>query len=477
VRGPDEGWVAQQLDERTGYHPAGTPLPGDPFVPDCVDCSDGLNEDECVALAVCNNTAYQELLADLGMARADLIQAGLISNPQLTFYAPNGPAQLESIIFVPLDSLLRPWRVKAARADATRVAERLVQGGLDLVRDVRVAYADLLLAKDRLRLTEESARLRDRIGKLAEARLKAGDASPLEAQTARIDALRGHEEAARFAYDVQVAEARLRTLIGFIQVDKPLPVVEPTALPALEVNLPAVIEEAVSWRPDVRAPLWTAEAARQRVKLACLGQFGLRAGNVLKALGDMPLEESPAVSLFLPIFNQNQGRIAAAKAELERALRAHATARDRAALEVRQAYALYEQAKTDLARWEKEIQPAVAQAERQSLRAFEAGNAPFLLALEASRGLIDARLREAQLRTDLRRAWAELERSAGRRILPPPPPAHQVCLKPEKVPEPRKPGRLPNQAPGAEHGAIDLTANPDHVMTEVPIRVGRRHTP
>src|SRR4051812_5500250 len=61
VRGSDEGWVAQELHERTGHHPAGTPLPGEPFVPDGVDCSDGLNEDECVALAVCNNAAYLEL--------------------------------------------------------------------------------------------------------------------------------------------------------------------------------------------------------------------------------------------------------------------------------------------------------------------------------------------------------------------------------------------------------------------------------
>ena len=37
-----------------------------------------------------------ELLGDLGLARADLIQAGLISNPQLTFYAPNGPVAFKN---------------------------------------------------------------------------------------------------------------------------------------------------------------------------------------------------------------------------------------------------------------------------------------------------------------------------------------------------------------------------------------------
>src|SRR5207244_3205163 len=109
------------------------------------------------------------------------------------------------------------------------------------------------------------------------------------------------------------------------------------------------------------------------------------------AQGGMPFEESPGFFMVLPIFNQNQGRIARAKAEIELAMRAHAAARDRAALEVRQAHALYEQAKTDLERWQKQIRPAVERAERQALKAYEAGNAGLLLTLEASRQLIDAR--------------------------------------------------------------------------------------
>src|SRR5262245_40734112 len=265
LRGPDETSIAQDLHERTGHRLAETPLPGKPFVPDWVNGEDGLNEEECVGLAVCNNTAYLELLGDMGLARADLIQAGLISNPQLTFLAPSGGGkQLEAAVQVPLDVLLRPWRVAAGQANSARVVERLVQGGLDLVRDVRVAYADVILARDRLRYAEELARVRDQISTLAEARLKAGEASSLEAQTARIDSLRGREEAARLAYDVRVADTRLRTLIGFIQFDVPWNIAEPTELPSLIVNLPAVVEEAVNWRPDVRAPLWAAEAARQR---------------------------------------------------------------------------------------------------------------------------------------------------------------------------------------------------------------------
>ena len=67
----------------------------------------------------------------------------------VTFLAPTGigPKQLEALLQVPLDVLLVPWRVASARADAARVADRLVQGGLDLVRDVRLAFADVILAR------------------------------------------------------------------------------------------------------------------------------------------------------------------------------------------------------------------------------------------------------------------------------------------------------------------------------------------
>src|SRR5581483_10160899 len=141
-------------------------------------------------------------------------------------------------------------------------------------------------------------------------------------------------------------ENRLRTLIGLAQVDTPWTITEPVDEPVTVAPVERLVEEAVNWRPDVRAPLWTMEAARYRLKLSRWGQFNARAVNSIKALGGMPFEESPGIYLFPPIFNQNQGRIARAKAEMEIARRAHETARDRAAQEVRQAYALYTQAKT-----------------------------------------------------------------------------------------------------------------------------------
>ena len=83
-----------------------------------------------------------------------------------------------------------------------------------VIRDTRQAYADLLLAKERLRVAGEAVKLRNRIADLAEARLNAGDASVQEASTAKIDAMVTAQDAVRIGYEVPLAEERLRNLLG-----------------------------------------------------------------------------------------------------------------------------------------------------------------------------------------------------------------------------------------------------------------------
>src|SRR6185436_11477903 len=134
-----------------------------------VEIGDGIDQDEAVSLALSNNPAFQDVLVDLGFSQADLIQAGLLTNPSFSILFPWGPKQLEFTATFPLEALwLRPRRVALARVQADRVAETLVQQGLNLIRDVRVAYSDLLLARERARLANEALKIRSRIQDLSE---------------------------------------------------------------------------------------------------------------------------------------------------------------------------------------------------------------------------------------------------------------------------------------------------------------------
>ncbi len=79
----------------------------------------------------------------------------------------------------------RPKRVAAAKLNIERVAESLEQNGLNLVRDVRLGYAELALAEERTRLTTKAVDTRRQIPTIMEARFRGGDISEVEMQTAR----------------------------------------------------------------------------------------------------------------------------------------------------------------------------------------------------------------------------------------------------------------------------------------------------
>jgi outer membrane protein, heavy metal efflux system len=208
--------VATRVKARTGAVPrvTGTVQPN---IPAGVVLDDGLTPDEAVAIALWNNAAFQVSVSQLGFARADLLDAGVLTNPVLSLLFPIGPKQLEATLRWPVEVLWeRPRRVAAARLASDAAAERLVQAGLDLVAAVRIAYADLSLATDVERLANEGAALLTRIDVLTQSRLAAGDIGELEARAARVDMARGEHDAARTAHDIVIARERLRLLLGLM---------------------------------------------------------------------------------------------------------------------------------------------------------------------------------------------------------------------------------------------------------------------
>ena len=413
------GCVTAGIEERTGQT-LGTPTcPGQTKIPDFVDWHDGITEDEAVSLALWNSPQYRELLADLGLSEAAVIEAGQLTNPDFWAVFPVGVKQFEFALNAPLEAVwLRPKRLAAAELESQRIGNRLVQDGLDMVRDVRIAYADLVLAQERHRLARESARLRGQITELAESRLRAGSTSQLDVTTARIEMLIEEQRAGQLAHDVDLAAARLRFLMGVEFTEITVTTVVPTGQPRVETVPEELLEQALDSRPDLLAARLSLQAACQRAKLAKL--------DYLKVTGVFPdangsgkrgFEAGPGVSFTVPIFHQNQGAIARTGAEVEKAQRHCDTIRHQIALDVRQAYGRFARARDDIQKWEVEILPAAAEAVATSERAYIDGGASLLLMLVNSRQLLDSQLRRAEAAAELQKAVAELERSVGQRVV------------------------------------------------------------
>lgn len=415
-RAPDHTTVACNLTQRVGHDLPCPTQPGQVTLPPGASLEDGVTEDEAVAIALWNNAAFQELLVDLGIARADLIQAGLLPNPEFVYFWPMSEKPYKYLFDFPIESIwLRPIRLRSTEREADRTAQRLTQAGLDLMRDVRQAFADVVLARERVRVAGESVKLRGRIAELAAARLRAGDISEQEAATARIDALQAEQDAARIGYDVPVLEERLRNLLGLGPIRGPLPL-DPSPPPACqECDADALTDDALSCRPDALAAKEAVAAASARLRLARLGWvrfLGIAdatSGRDSHVLG-------PALRFTVPIFNHNQGGIARAEADLERAERNQTTVANQIMLDVHRSYLQYRQACTELEVLVTKVRPEVQAALGRAQSAYQEGNVAIFIVLETTRQLLDNHLREAQLHGDLRRFWAELERSVGRRL-------------------------------------------------------------
>jgi cobalt-zinc-cadmium efflux system outer membrane protein len=441
--------VGQEIRERTGQDLGPGSEPGERSIPAGVNPADGVSEDEAVAIALWNNAAFQEAIATLGYQRSDLVQAGLLPNPVFSILFPIGPKQLEFTAKFPLEFLvLRHQRMRIAELECEKAAEALVQCGLDLIRDVKLDWAALSLARDRLRFGVESERIRAQIAEIAEARLRAGDSSELETNAARIDAIRAREDIVRSEHQVALAEGRLKARLGLLLVpperDLEIAFAEAVEPPACDWDSASLMRGALAARPDLRAAELDMEEAGKRVGLAwweILAVTGLVDAN---AKGKEGFEIGPGLEVTVPIFNQQGGKVARAETDVEVAARRYVTVRDRILLEVSEAHGTFLQAVQEIEGLRARVIPPLDEALRRCEKAYEAGEVSYLFVLGAAKDLEDCRLREREVLAAFRRARADLERAVGRVL----------------EPEPPLDGRSGELEESLEAGAVPWEANP-----------------
>jgi len=116
-----------------------------------------------VAIALWNNTALETALTSLGLARADLIDAGTLRNFNLQMLLPVGPKPFEMLIQAPIEAIWqRPRRMAAAKLNLEQAIQGLIAGGMTLTKDVRLAHAALEMSEKGAAVAANAAKLSDR---------------------------------------------------------------------------------------------------------------------------------------------------------------------------------------------------------------------------------------------------------------------------------------------------------------------------
>jgi len=410
----DRAWLDRQLRDRTGastcthYHHA---------IPRDVNLKDGVDEAEVVSIALCRNPALRAELTRIDAAFATLDEARRPANPQLSLMGPIGPITAVATLLVPLESFWQmPRRTEAAAREADVAVEAVLMRALDVVRDARLLHVELGLAADRALVRAELASVATEVARIASVRANVGDIVAMDERVLAADARTSEDASDLAATEVATARARLVATLALDEVPgSPLQARFSNGV-TVPPDLRVLIAVARAARPDARSAELAISAATARVgwersRIVTLGalvetQWNQPAGPALRLGGGADL----------PIFNQNQGGIGRADAEVERATAQHEVVARTVILEVTLAHARFEQATRSRRRFETEVLPALDAALEMARHGFETGDQSYLVVLDVLRRAGESRLRRAELVAEQRRALSEFERAIGARF-------------------------------------------------------------
>jgi cobalt-zinc-cadmium efflux system outer membrane protein len=265
------------------------------------------------------------------------------------------------------------------------------------------------------RLAADVGEAERELADLADARLRVGDVSELEAEASRIRSLRSSDEAQRWELQATAAAQSLLSLLG-LEPDALPPrfdMDEEPVQPSPVEDRAALVRTALAARPDVRAAELAIESAGERLGLERSSYWKISAIVDANGAGSEGFEMGPGIWAEIPVFNRNQGGRAMAQAELERAIRRYAAVRNRVATEVRDADAKHSELAESLGAWRDGIVPSLEATLTGAERSFDAGDFSQIDVLNARLMYLDGRRQEAELSYGLSQAKARLENAVG----------------------------------------------------------------
>lgn len=314
-----------------------------------------LTPDVAVRIALLNNRGLQAALAELGVAEADLVQAGRLRNPGFSFGRLRGGDDVEidrSIMFDIGGLLTMPIRSGIERRRFEQAKLAAAAQATQLAGDTLRAYYRAVAARQSLHYMEQVGVAAEAGAELAQRMRKAGNWSKLA--EAREQAF--HAEAVarltRARHEATASGEQLARLLGLESGSTAFRL--PERLPDLPrtVKSDADIEvQALRQRLDLQIAVRDTEATASALGLTRTTGFinVLDAGYANKSASGKPRANGYEVSLELPLFDWGGARVAKAEALYMQAVHRAADTAIRARSEAREAYSAY-RASHDVAR-------------------------------------------------------------------------------------------------------------------------------
>ncbi|MHA4965647.1 TolC family protein [Pseudomonas extremorientalis] len=376
-----------------------------------------LTLDSALQTAFANNPDLAAAQWEIDIAQGGRQQAGLIPNPVLSWDAEDTRRNSRTTS-IKLSQALELGGKRGARIDVASRAQdaaalTLEQRRNTLRADVIDNYYGALRAQERLDLAQRSMAVAERGLGVANGRVTAGKASPVEATRAQVQLSEMRLELNRAQVGLTDAYRRLAASTGSAGADfqavatpsqstPPLPPLaqlltrleQTTELRLAELNIlqneASVGLEKAQRIPDLDVSIGSQYDASVRERVNLVG-----------------------VSMPIPLFNRNQGNVLAATRRADQARDLRNATELRLRTETRQALDLWQTANTEVRAFNQQILPAAQSAVDSATRGFEMGKFSYLDVLDAQRTLIAARTQYLTATAQATDAWVRIERIYG----------------------------------------------------------------
>lgn len=354
---------------------------------------------------------------EVAASQADVEQAGKYPNPDLEYLREGHQAGTRTTTVQINQSIelggKRSARVALAEGSVTIARSELAARRQDIRSSVIANYYAVLVAQERQQLARSLIELARRGVEVAGKRVAAGKISPIDETKARLAAVDASSELNLASGELAIARTRLGALIGKPADSITLAAHDPEQLPDVR-PLASLLAALGDSAPVQRARgQLAAQVAQTDVERAA------RIPDLTISIGsqrDDAIGRRQAVvglSVPLPLFNRNQGKLGAALRRTDKAQDELAAVQASAASELASAYTRYDVARNEVTLLRQDVLPNASSGYALTLRGFEYGKFSFLEVLDAQRTLFQSRSRQWNALLEAWRAYADIERLAG----------------------------------------------------------------
>jgi outer membrane protein TolC len=303
--------------------------------------------DEAVRIALLGNRSLAASLASLGVAEADLVQAGRLRNPGLRFGRLSGGGETEierGVIFdlaglltMPLRRDLEARRFQGAKLVAAADAVRLAS-------NTRKAWFNAVGARESARYAEQVHEAALASAELAQRMAKVGNLSALDRAREQAFSAEAATTLARARHNATAAREQLIRLMGLWGADTGFQLPERLPEPPGAARDARDIEAlAMRQRLDLLLAQQETQATARALGLTRATGFVnvLEVGYVNSSKTHAPRENGYEIELSLPIFDWGGARVAKAESIYMQSVHRTADIAINARSQVREAYSAY----------------------------------------------------------------------------------------------------------------------------------------